>query len=85
MWISRYKWQRTQERIDELEEKVRNLQKGPRVYFNGGTVECWEGGHFTLDQALNAMAKHLGFRWEVQPEVQAIVEVRSTQGKKNDP
>jgi hypothetical protein len=67
MWISKWKWDRLNDRLENLEREVRYLKTQQGVTADReGLLYWWEGGPSILT-AINALAKHVNFSWKVTP------------------
>jgi hypothetical protein len=65
MFISKHEYRRIIERIEALETQNRQLQRRTGVYVgDDGELYGWEGSCPSVVDAVNALAKHIGFKWK---------------------
>lgn len=85
MFVWRSDWEELKERVRRLELQQNDWERdGHRISFTDGKVCMWHLGQFRLHHAVNAIAKHVGLRFESFPATSARFEAQPL-GKSEKP
>ena len=74
MWVSKWRWERLNERLNTLEQEVHILKARSGAYVADGRLVGWHGPCPSLIDSVNALGAGLGFKFKEHKARPASIE-----------